>query len=182
MSYVAVYLERSLKPVVSGIACSRGTLVPVADDVTFTVSFDRDMDTAVMPVFVLLSGNASSIPVLPGGGAWLDARRFRSAPVVFGADNGGAYTLRISGGTDTLAHVMDVNESFGFTMDALAPPNPLLALESTTSNSATINWNGYAAPVDLSGFRYFLEQTDFTSRGRPGGQGRRQCRGSQHGV
>ena len=37
---------------------------------------------------------------VPAGGAWLDARHFRSPQVGFGSDNGGAYTLRITGATD----------------------------------------------------------------------------------
>lgn len=163
LNYTAVYQERSLKPVVSAIACSRGTLVPIATDVTFTVTFDRDMNQAVPPAFTLLSANAPSIPAIPAGGTWLDARRFRSAAVAFGTDNGGAYTLRVTGGTDSLAHVMDPNETFGFTMDSLAPGAPALVVSSTTPNSATVSWSGYSAPVDLSGFRYYLEDADFTS-------------------
>ncbi len=163
MNFVAVYQQRSLKPVVGGVACSRGVLVPIAPDVTFTVTFDRDMNPAIAPVLALLSGNASAVPVVPAGGTWLDARNFRSLPVAFGASNGGGYTLRVSGGSDLLGHTMDPDASFGFTMDALAPVNPVLVVSATTPTSATLSWADYEAPVDLSGFRYFLEDHTFTS-------------------
>ncbi|MBN8456246.1 MAG: VCBS repeat-containing protein [Verrucomicrobia bacterium] len=163
LNYTAVYQERSLKPVVSAIVCSRGTLVPIASDVTFTVTFDRDMNQAIPPAFALASVNATEIPAVPAGGTWLDARRYRSANVAFGATNGGAYTLRVTAASDSLGHVMDANETFGFTMDSLAPTAPVLVVSATSPNSATVSWTGYTAPVDLSGFRYYLEDTDFTA-------------------
>jgi hypothetical protein len=163
LNYTAVYQERSLKPVVTAVASSHGTLVPITANVTFTATFDRDMNQAVTPVFTLLSGNASAIPAVPAGGTWLDARRFRCAGVNFTADNGGAYTLRITSAADNQGRVMEPNQSFGFTMDSIYPPNPALTLSATSPNSATIAWSGYPAPVDLSGFRYYLEEADFTS-------------------
>ncbi|GAA5115391.1 hypothetical protein GCM10023212_00010 [Luteolibacter yonseiensis] len=163
LQYTAIYQERSLKPKVVGVASSAGTLIPISSGVTFTATFDRDMSTSVVPVFSLLSGNAAAVPAVPAGGVWTDARHFRSSGVGFGATNGGAYTLRITGATDGDGRVMDPDESYGFTVDALVPANPVPAITATGPTSATIGWGSYGAPADLSGFRYYIEETNFTS-------------------
>jgi hypothetical protein len=162
MSYVAEYDERSLLPVLTSVTTNFGTLLPLSDAVVFTVNFDRDMNTGILPVLSLASGTASVIPPVPTG-AWVNARQYRSGPTSFGVDSAGAFSLTVGAATDTNGRVMAPNSSFGFTVDGLPPENPVPVLTGTTSSTATVGWAGYPAPADLGSFRYYLETSPFTT-------------------
>ncbi|GAA5482918.1 hypothetical protein Hsar01_02144 [Haloferula sargassicola] len=162
MTYTAVYKDRSLRPVLASVSTNYGNLVPAVPDVRFTLTFDRDMNPAVMPVLSLTSSTAATIPTVPSG-SWTNARTYVSGNTDFSGDSAGAFTLNVSAATDAQGRVMEADASFGFTVDALPPENPTLVLDGTTSSTATISWNGYTAPADLNGFRYYLETAPFTT-------------------
>ncbi len=162
MAYLADYEERSLLPVLTSVTSNFGTLVPLSDAVVFTVNFDRDMNTSILPGLTLSSGTASVIPPVPTG-AWVNARQYRSGPTSFGSDSAGAFALTVGAATDTNGRVMAADSSFGFTVDGLPPENPVPILTGTTSSAATVGWAGYPAPADLGSFRYYLETSPFTS-------------------
>lgn len=162
MTYTAVYTQRSLLPAVVSVNTNRGNLIPAANDVFFTVVFDRDMNVSVMADLALSSATATVIPSVPPG-SWVNPRTYRSGLVDFTGDNAGAFFLTVNGATDSNGRVMGTDTSFGFTVDILPPENPNLTLVETTSSSATISWAGYLAPADLSGFRYYLETAAFTN-------------------
>lgn len=163
MNFTAHYTSRSLKPVVIQVVSNYASPVRAATDVRFTLTFDRPMNPAVLPVLELASANAPTPAVLPAGGEWLSATQFRSAATTFGPDNGGAYNLDASAAADTLGRVMAAASVFAFDVDVTPPVNPLPVLGSTTVNSATIQWSDYAPPADLNAFRVYLQPADFSS-------------------
>jgi hypothetical protein len=163
MNFTAHYTTRSLKPAVTQVVSNYASPVRAAADVHFILTFDRPMNPAVLPVLELTSTNAPITAALPAGGEWLSATQFRSAAVAFGADNGGAYQLGASAAADAQGRVMAAAVVYSFDVDATPPPNPLPMLATTTVNSATIQWSGYAAPADLNAFRVYLQPADFNS-------------------
>ena len=163
MEFVARYTSRPVNPVVASVGVNYTPPVPAADNVIFTLFFDRPMDPGTDPVLELSSVNASAVPGVAAGGTWISATAFESLAVVFGSDNNGSFTLSASGAIDTNGRTMDAAAVFGFEADTIAPENPVLALESSDGNSATVEWNGYAPPIDINGFRPYLLTSDFGS-------------------
>jgi|GEM_PF-1556707 len=163
MAFVAHYTSRSLKPEVTGVAINYANPVRAANDVRFTLTFDRPMNTAINPVLALSSANAPTAATMPPGGTWLTSTQFQSAAATFTTGNGGAYTLNASVAADTNGRVMAAANVHSFDVDVTPPPAPVLALTTLTGSSATVNWNGYAAPADINGFRLYLQTTDYTS-------------------
>jgi hypothetical protein len=159
MAYTAAYRERSLRPVVIGVTSNYGTLVPLVNDVTFTMTFDRDMDTAILPTLALAPGTGPMIPP----GAWNGKRTYVSGATDFTSTDAGDFALNISNAADTNGRVMNGNATFTFTLDTTPPTNPELVLVDTTSSTARVSWAGYAAPVDLQNFRLYIEESTFTS-------------------
>src|SRR4029079_1935588 len=106
MLFVAVYTNRSLKPAVTGVTANYTSPIRAANDVKFTLTFDRPMNQAVLPVLTLGSVNAAAIPAVPAGGTWKSPTQFESAAVTFGPGNDGAFALTASAATDTNARAM----------------------------------------------------------------------------
>ena len=167
MAFVAHYTSRSLKPTVTGVTVNYTNPVRAANDVRFTLTFDRPMNTAINPVLALSSANAPTAATMPPGGTWQTSTQFQSAAVTFTTGNGGAYVLNASIAADTNGRVMAAADVHSFDVDVAPPLAPLLALTSSTGNSATVNWNGYAAPGDINGFRLYLQTTDYTNISTP---------------
>lgn len=167
MAFVAHYTSRSLKPVVTGVTVNYTNPVRAANDVRFTLTFDRPMNTAINPVLALGSANAPTAATMPPGGTWQTSTQFQSAAVTFTTGNGGAYVLNASIAADTNGRVMAAADVHSFDVDVTPPPAPLVALTSSTGSSATVNWNGYAAPGDINGFRLYLQTTDYTNISTP---------------
>jgi hypothetical protein len=163
MAFVAHYTSRSLKPIVSGVTVNYTNPIRAANDVRFTLTFDRPMNTSIIPDLALNSVNASTVATMPPGGTWQTSTQFQSAAVTFTTGNGGAYVLNASTAADTNGRVMAAADVHSFDVDVTPPPAPLLALTSSTGSSATVNWNGYAAPGDINGFRLYLQTTDYTN-------------------
>ena len=163
MAFVAHYTSRSLKPVVTTVTANYANPLRAANDVRFTLTFDRPMNTAVLPVLALSSVNAAVPATIPAGGTWANGTQFQSSATTFGTGNGGAYTLTASAATDPAGRVMAAANVFSFDVDVTPPPPPVLALTSSNANSATVNWTGYAPPADLNGFRLYLQTASYTS-------------------
>lgn len=123
--YTAVYTSRPLKPFVQSVVSNLGATIPLATNTQFTVTFDRDMNLAVLANLALTSPDAAAVPAVPGG-AWIDNRNWRSNPISFTAQNGGQHTLNVTLAADTNGRVMNPDASFNFTVDPLANFAPLV--------------------------------------------------------
>ena len=145
-AYVAVYTQRSFKPVVTSVTTNFGSTVPVGSAARFTVNFDRDMNTAISPALALTHATATGLPAISSG-SWQTARQWLSGPVTFTATHGGNAGLTVTLATDTNARVMDADSSFAFYIDTLSTISPLTisppagtytqAIQATITTSTT---------------------------------------------
>ena len=139
MNYVAHYSARPVKPVVQSIVTNHATsLLPILAETRFTVTFDREMNQAVVPGLSLTSGNASAVPAMPVG-SWLNDRTWRSGPLVFTAANGGDYQLTVTLAADTGGRVMNPDSSFGFAVDPLLPLAAPVILPASGTYTAAVS-------------------------------------------
>jgi len=68
----------------------------------------------------------------------------------------GTLSGSVSGAEDWANNVMaPANDIFSAELDATAPTNPTVSVSSQSCDSATLNWNGYSAPSDLTAFQVY---------------------------
>ena len=137
MHYVASYLARPVKPVVQSVVTNHPTtIVPIQAETRFTVTFDRPMNQDVAPALEFASADAAAVPAVPSG-SWISSQAWRSGPIVFTAQNGGAYGLQVSLATDADERVMNPAEVYTFSVDPLLPlAAPVISPSGGTFNEA----------------------------------------------
>jgi fibronectin type 3 domain-containing protein len=145
-------------------------LSPVGRTSTYrlTLQFTAAMDTAFTPAVTIASTGASS-PAVPGGGTWLTTRytndTYTTPNIVLATGMDGTLKVSVADARSRVGRTMaPAADVFQTELDATPPVNPATVLASTSCNSATLTWDGYAAPADLAGFQVYRSTTgDFTA-------------------
>jgi hypothetical protein len=178
VTFTAVYDTRSIAPVivnaiggVSNAALARivsQELVPISTNYQVLVQFDRGMDPAVTPQFVISNLTAGAAQaVVPPGGTWSRTLApndtFVCPQVVFSAAMDGRHEVWVSAAADPSGVPVEPVRVVSFVMDGIAPQHPALALAEFNNSTARVAWDAYAAAADLDGFRVFLQPAPFSN-------------------
>ena len=169
LQYVAVYTAQIIVPQIRNVTPNFANPVPATTNFILALQFDRTMQTSVTPVLLLTNSASGALqPVVPGaGGSWtgtaLANDTYHTPPITIAPGMDGTIQLYVSGAQDLNGDVLPLTNAAAFVVVATPPPNPVLSLSSSNSSSAVVSWAGYTAPPNLSGFRVFIESTNFTS-------------------
>jgi hypothetical protein len=169
LQYVAVYTAQTIVPQIRNVTPNFASPVPATTNFILALQFDRTMQTSVTPVLLLTNSATGALqPVVPGtGGSWtgtvLANDTYHTPPITIAPGMDGTIQLYVSGAQDLNGDVLPLTNAAAFVVVATPPPNPVLSLSSSNSSSAVVSWAGYTTPPNLSGFRVFIESTNFTS-------------------
>ncbi|RLC32219.1 MAG: hypothetical protein DRH37_01180, partial [Deltaproteobacteria bacterium] len=134
--------------------------VSATSNYNLTIQFNSAMDPTEEPVVTLTSSGAIS-PVVPTGGQWLTTRypndTYTTPDIVLSQGMDGTLTADVRGARDKAGNIMvPAPNIFSAVLDATPPANPAVIVSSVDCESATLSWDGYAAPEDLAGFQIYL--------------------------
>ena len=132
-----------------------------------TLRFDRSMDAKVEPVIQLTNRLALVRSDAPTGGVWTATvaanDTYRTPFLLLSPVIEGTNEVMVSRARDIFGAVLETTNVFQVILDTTPPAAVVLRMGSSNSASATLAWTNYTAPADLSGFRVYLEKTNFTS-------------------
>jgi hypothetical protein len=168
LQYVAVYTAQSILPLVRNVAVNFANPVPATTNLLLTVQFDRAMQTTPAPVILLTNSGAGAVqPVVPINGYWTSGAfpndTYHVPAMTIGAGMDGTVQMFVSGAQDLNTNTLALTNVATLTVVSTPPANPVLSVTSSNSSSAVASWSGYSAPVNLAGFRVFIENTNFTA-------------------
>jgi len=168
LQYVAVYTAQNILPLLQNVTANFANPVPATTNLLLTLQFDRSMQTNPAPVILLTNSGAGAVqPAVPAAGYWTTTifsnDTYHAPPILIAPGMDGANQLYVSGAQDMNSNILALTNVFTLTVVSTPPPNPVLSLSSSNSSSATVGWSGYGATPNLSGFRVFLQNTNFTS-------------------
>jgi len=123
-----------------------------------TVQFNSRMNPAVLPQ-VTLSSTGAQQPVVSAG-EWLTTfypnDTYATGDIVLAQGMDGQLSGSVSGAEDWAGNVMTAApDIFSAELDATPPLNPVVQVTGQSCDSATLDWNGYSAPADLTGFQIY---------------------------
>ncbi len=163
----AEYTAYALSPTIRDVRRTYNSPIPAVTNQTFTIVFDRSMDTSIAPEITISNRSTAAVQPVPSGGIWQriyqDNDSYRSPTVSFGGFDDGSYALNVALAEDAYGSVMTSTNAWTFDVDASAPDVPLISVTASNEASCTVGWADYAAPADLNGFRVYLSEATFTN-------------------
>jgi hypothetical protein len=168
LQYVAVYTAQNILPLVRTVTVNFANPVPATTNLLLTLQFDRTMLTNPAPVILLTNSAPGAVqPVVPANSNWTTTvftnDTYHAPPISIGAGMDGTVQMFVSGAQDLNTNTLALTNVAALTVVSTPPANPGLSIASSNSSSAVVGWSGYGAPVNLAGFRVFIENTNFTS-------------------
>ena len=167
MDVVAEYGVLPVTPRIVSIGDNYGGFVPATTNYRLSVVFDRAMDTAIEPLLVFTNGEAGLSVTAPTNGSWRWWRHLYDAydvpAMTFTQGMDGAYTILVSRATDPWGAELPKTNALVIDVDATAPTNPAISAIAYDLQGATVAWDGYAAPPDLSRFSVYVQTSSFTN-------------------
>ncbi len=169
LTYVAVYNVMTVLPLLTNVTANFNFINPVPATTNFLLGlqFDRTMNTNVAPVVVLTNSAATLQPTVASNGYWTTTTvsndTYHVPPVTFAPGMDGTMQVIVSGAKDLNGDALALTNVASFLVEATPPPAPVLAVVASNSSSVTVAWSGYSPPADLSGFRVYIESTNYTS-------------------
>ncbi|MDH3973937.1 MAG: RHS domain-containing protein [Deltaproteobacteria bacterium] len=107
-----------------------------AENVSFTVTFNENMNTGVKPGLVFTKGLFSSNHTVSSG-YWIDSRRWRGTYTLTSTMGDGTYTLTVSDAKDKAGNVINSKDMGIFILDTTSPETPLINTVTTPTKTAT---------------------------------------------
>lgn len=167
LQYIAVYDAKNILPLVTNVNFNFGNVVPATTNFQLSLQFDRTMNTNFAPSLVVTNTAAAVQASVPVGGYWATTTvsndTFFAPPITFSTGMDGTNRFFASGATDLFGNALALTNVANVLVDVTAPANPLLAIASSNSTSIMVSWSNYVAPADLSGFRIYIQTTNFSS-------------------
>lgn len=105
-----------------------------AGNITFNITFDKDMDVSV-PLTVTY-GKTTPFSNFSVVGGWADVRVWSGYSLINSATPNGNYTLNISGGKDLVGNLMIENTSTQFVIDTVSPTVVSFAMSDPSPTKA----------------------------------------------
>ncbi|MCP4471986.1 MAG: hypothetical protein GY815_15135, partial [Gammaproteobacteria bacterium] len=155
---VVLTLTDTVAPSVTSMVANYISPTSSTDTYQLTVQFDSSMNAAVLPL-VGLSSTGVQQPVVPVG-EWLTTfypnDTYTTGDIVLAQGMDGQLSGSVSGAEDWVGNVMlPAADIFSAELDATPPINPNVVVTGQSCDSATLDWNGYSAPADLTGFQIY---------------------------
>ena len=166
---MAVYTAQNILPLVRTVTVNFANPVPATTNLLLTVQFDRTMQTNPAPAILLTNSAPGAVqPVVLANSNWTTTvftnDTYHAPPITIGAGMDGTVQMFVSGAQDLNSNTLALTNVATLTVVSTPPVNPVLSVASSNSSSAVVGWSGYGAPVNLAGFRVFIENTkSFTS-------------------
>jgi hypothetical protein len=169
LQYLAVYDTLSILPLVTNVSRNLAGVVPATTNFVLSFQFNRSMNTNFTPVVTLTNPVLVAQTAVPTGGVWtasiVSNDTFSTAPITFSSGMDGTNYAWIKLARDMSGSILALTNPASFVVDVTPPANPVIAVTSSNTSSATVSWSGYAAPSDLYSFRVFIATTNFSSVG-----------------
>ncbi|NOY46220.1 MAG: hypothetical protein GXP50_12340, partial [Deltaproteobacteria bacterium] len=150
----------TVPPRVAAVEANYLSPVNAVDTYRLTVRFDSAMDPAAEPVLTI-TGTGASAPAVPPGGTWSTTFHpndtYTTPFIALSGGMDGEWTVAVSAARDHAGNPMEpAPDAYRFTVDATAPPNPDVSVDSVGCDRAALSWGGYAPPADLAGFQLYV--------------------------